>query len=78
MTVTWKTRNLYGSKHDSIINSGRKDMEWITGRLKEPSTYAGVGVGVVGVGIVIDEPICVFIGIAAAILSFIIKEKGNL
>jgi hypothetical protein len=53
-------------------------MEWITGRLKEPSTYAGVGVGVVGVGIVIDEPICVFIGIAAAILSFIIKEKGNL
>jgi len=53
-------------------------MEWITGRLKELSTYAGAGVGVMGIGIIVDEPICIFVGIAAAVLSFILKEKGIL
>ena len=53
-------------------------MEWIKGRMKEPSTYAGVGGGVIGIGIVVDEPICIFVGIAAAVLSFILKEKGIL
>ena len=53
-------------------------MEWITGRLKEPSTYAGAGVGVMGIGIIVDEPICIFVGIAAAVLSFVLKEKGIL
>ena len=53
-------------------------MDWIKGRMKEPSTYAGVVVGVIGIGIVVDEPICIFVGIAAAVLSFILKEKGIL
>ena len=53
-------------------------MDWIKGRMKEPSTYAGVGVGVIGIGIVVDEPICIFVGIAAEVLSFILKEKGIL
>ena len=53
-------------------------MEWIMGRLKEPSTYAGAGVGVIGVGIIIDQPICILIGIAAAVISFVLKEKGIL
>ena len=53
-------------------------MEWFKGRLKEPSTYAGAGVGVMGIGIIVDEPICIFVGIAAAVISFILKEKGIL
>jgi hypothetical protein len=53
-------------------------MEWLKGRMKEPSTYAGVGIGVIGLGIVIDEPFLIFVGIAAAVLALILKEKGIL
>ena len=31
-----------------------------------------------GVGIIIDQPICIFVGIAAAVISFVLKEKGIL
>ena len=53
-------------------------MEWLKGRIEETSTYAGVGVGVIGLGIVIDEPILIFKGIGAAVLALILKEKGIL
>ena len=53
-------------------------MEWLKGRLKEPSSYAGVGVGVIGLGIVIEEPLLIFVGIGAAVLALILKEKGIL
>jgi len=38
--------------------------KWIVGRMQEPSTYAALGLGIVGAGIVI--------GLAAVVL----KEKG--
>lgn len=53
-----------------------KISSWVIGRLAEPSSYAAIGVAVMGVGIVINQPILVFIGIAGGVLGFILKEKG--
>jgi hypothetical protein len=46
------------------------------GRVREPSTYAAIGVAVVGVSILIDQPYLVIAGIAVAVLAFVLKEKG--
>jgi hypothetical protein len=51
-------------------------MKWIKGRISEPSSYAAVGVVVMGVGIIINLPILVFIGIAGGVIGFLLKEKG--
>jgi hypothetical protein len=53
-------------------------MNWITSRLKEPSSYAAAGVIVIGIGAVIDQPLLIFAAIAAAVVAFILKEKGVL
>tara|TARA_R100001244_G_scaffold124191_2_gene93978 strand:+ start:1268 stop:1444 length:177 start_codon:yes stop_codon:yes gene_type:complete len=49
---------------------------WIVSRFAEPSSYAAIGLVVMGVGIVIDQPIMVFVGIAGGALGFILKERG--
>jgi hypothetical protein len=49
---------------------------WAVGRIREPSTYAAIGVAVMGVGILIDQKYLVMAGIAVAILAFVLKEKG--
>jgi len=46
------------------------------GRVREPSTYAAVGVAVMGVGILIDQPYLIMSGIAVGVLAFVLKEKG--
>jgi len=51
-------------------------MEWIKSRMKEPSSYAAVGVAVVGLGVVTDQSWVVIIGIFGGFLGFILKEKG--
>jgi len=51
-------------------------MKWIKDRVSEPSSYAAVGVAVMGVGVVINQPILVFIGIAGGVIGFVLKEKG--
>ena len=51
-------------------------MKWIKGRVSEPSSYAAVGVVVMGVGIIINQPILVLIGIAGGVIGFLLKEKG--
>jgi len=53
-----------------------KIFSWIKSRIAEPSSYAAVGVGVMGVGIIIDQPILVYIGIAGGVIGFFLKEKG--
>ena len=49
---------------------------WILNRFAEPSSYAAIGLAVMGVGVVIDQPIMVFVGIAGGVLGFILKERG--
>ena len=51
-------------------------MKWITGRMSETSTWAAVGAGVVGVGVLIDQPIVIIVGIVGGAIGFILKEKG--
>ena len=49
---------------------------WIVSRFAEPSSYAAIGLAVMGVGIVIDQPIMVLVGIAGGVLGFMLKERG--
>ena len=51
-------------------------MEWIKGRFREPSSYAALGGAVVGVGVLISQPIVIIVGIAGGALGFLLKEKG--
>ena len=51
-------------------------LKWAVGRVREPSTYAAIGVAAVGVGILIDQSYLIIAGIAIAVLAFILKEKG--
>ena len=48
---------------------------WIKGRLSEPSSYAAIGVGIIGIGIV--SGVVVFIGIGCGILGLIMREEGK-
>ena len=51
-------------------------MNWVKDRISEPSSYAAVGLAVMGVGVVINQPILIFIGIAGGVIGFVLKEKG--
>jgi hypothetical protein len=51
-------------------------MKWIKDRVSEPSSYAAVGVVVMGVGIIINQPILILIGIVGGVIGFVLKEKG--
>ena len=45
-------------------------------RFKEPSSYAAAGAAVLGVGVLISQPIVIVVGIVGGALGFILKEKG--
>ena len=49
---------------------------WVLGRLSEPSSYAAVAAAGVGVGVLIQQPILVMVGIASGVLGLVLKEKG--
>jgi 4-amino-4-deoxy-L-arabinose transferase-like glycosyltransferase len=53
-------------------------MNWIMSRMKEPSSYAAAGGAVVGIGVLINEPIVIIIGVVGGALGFLLKEKGVL
>ena len=46
--------------------------------MKEPSSWAAGGVAVIGTGMIIDQPILVVAAIVAAVVAFVLKEKGIL
>ena len=50
--------------------------KWIAERMREPSTYAAIGLGIVGVGILINNSWFVIAGIVAGVGAFILKERG--
>jgi hypothetical protein len=51
-------------------------IKWITDRICEPSSYAAIGVGVMGLGTIIDQPLLVWVGIVGGVIGFVLKEKG--
>jgi hypothetical protein len=55
-----------------------KMVKWIKDRICEPSSYAAVGVGVMGIGMIIGQPILIWVGVVGGAVGFILKEKGVL
>ena len=53
-------------------------MKWILTRIMEPSSWAAAGVVVIGVSVIIGQPVLIFIALVAAVVAFILKEKGVL
>jgi len=51
-------------------------MNWILSRMKEPSSYAAAGGAVVGIGVLISQPVVILIGIVGGAIGFLLKEKG--
>ena len=45
-------------------------------RMKEPPSYAALGGVVVGVGVLISQPIVVMVGMVGGVAGFLLKEKG--
>jgi 4-amino-4-deoxy-L-arabinose transferase-like glycosyltransferase len=51
-------------------------MNWIMSRMKEPSSYAAAGGAIVGIGVLISQPVVILIGVVGGALGFVLKEKG--
>ena len=51
-------------------------MNWILSRMKEPSSYAAAGGAIVGIGVLISQPIVILIGVVGGAVGFFLKEKG--
>ena len=52
-------------------------MDWIKGRLKEPTTYLALAVGGVRLGFVLTIPLITWAGIVCGIFGIVLKEKGG-
>tara|TARA_R110001583_G_scaffold29099_1_gene102532 strand:+ start:1507 stop:1680 length:174 start_codon:yes stop_codon:yes gene_type:complete len=50
---------------------------WISDRVREPSSWAAVSAGLIGLGVVLDNPVLVIIGLASVVVAITTKEKGN-
>ena len=44
-------------------------MNWIMSRMKEPSSYAAAGGAIVGIGVLISQPVVVLIGVVGAYMG---------
>tara|TARA_R100000544_G_C2226805_1_gene61342 strand:+ start:2916 stop:3056 length:141 start_codon:yes stop_codon:yes gene_type:complete len=44
--------------------------------MKEPSSYAAAGGAVVGIGVLVSQPIVIMVGIVGGAVGFLLKEKG--
>jgi|TARA_R110002050_G_scaffold15163_7_gene46950 hypothetical protein len=51
-------------------------MDWIKGRLKEPSSYGAAGIAGLGLGIIFTLPILSWAGIVCAVFALVMKEEG--
>ena len=50
---------------------------WISDRVREPSSWAAVSAGLIGFGVVLDNPVLVILGLASVVVAITTKEKGN-
>jgi len=51
-------------------------IDWVMSRMQEPSSYAAAGGAIVGIGVLINQPIVILVGVVGGALGFILKEKG--
>ena len=54
-----------------------KIVNWVTKRLTEPSSYAAIGVGVIGLGMITGVGELMFLGVACAVLGLILAEQSK-
>jgi len=52
-------------------------MTWTEHRLGEPSTWAGIGCALVGIGVICQSQVAIFIGIAVGGIAMLVREKGK-
>tara|TARA_R110000751_G_scaffold57999_2_gene122734 strand:- start:27 stop:188 length:162 start_codon:yes stop_codon:yes gene_type:complete len=53
-------------------------MKWVIDRMKEPSSYAALGGIVVGLGVLVSQPVVIIVGVVGGVIGFLLKEKGLL
>jgi hypothetical protein len=51
-------------------------MKWIMDRMVEPSSYAAAGGAIVGIGVLVGQPVVILIGVVGGAIGFFLKEKG--
>ena len=51
-------------------------VDWIKDRMKEPSSYAACAGTLVGIGVLVSQPIVILIGVIGGALGFVLKERG--
>jgi 4-amino-4-deoxy-L-arabinose transferase-like glycosyltransferase len=51
-------------------------MQWIMDRMAEPSSYAAAGGAIVGIGVLVGQPVVILIGVVGGAVGFFLKEKG--
>jgi len=51
-------------------------MDWIIDRFKEQSSYAAAGAVVIGIGVIINQPMLIMLGIVGGAVGFVLKDKG--
>jgi len=54
-----------------------KIVQWVLSRVSEPSSYAAVAAGVIGVGILTDFEWLAVIGVVGGILGVVMAEKNQ-
>tara|TARA_R110000787_G_scaffold157487_1_gene271402 strand:+ start:1175 stop:1345 length:171 start_codon:yes stop_codon:yes gene_type:complete len=53
-----------------------KAINWIIDRFKEPSSYAGAGAVIMGIGMLTGQNWLILLGIVGGVVGFFLKEKG--
>jgi|TARA_R100000750_G_scaffold30276_3_gene19302 hypothetical protein len=51
-----------------------KAVTWIENRFSEPSSYVAIGLGAIGLGLVVDIPVLIYVGLAGSIVGFLVSE----
>ena len=51
--------------------------EWVMDRAKEPSSWAAGAAILVGVAAFLGQPWIVAVGVAAAVIAVVVKERGG-
>ena len=51
-------------------------MDWIKHRIKEPSSRAAAGGILVGLGLLVGQPVLIIVGIVGGVGGFVLKEKN--
>lgn len=50
---------------------------WVKERLYEPSTWAGISCGLVGMGVIFSNEAVILVGIIVGSIAMVTREKGK-